>query len=100
MTPRQLADREIAEIEWRHGLAPCPEHLIEQGTVRQEFWCGVRLKPGLELPVGYFDDADAVPLSICNWEQYELDEPYYEVRVWGELVERGRLQWPRWRRRG
>lgn len=87
---RRLAEQELAEVEWAAGLIDMPEHLRERGRRRTEFYYEARLKPGARLKVGFMTE-DAIPTGECRWEKVPLREPFYEVREWGKLVERGPL---------
>jgi hypothetical protein len=86
------AMRELELIEWANGGGPMPAHLVEAGTVRREFRRGVRL---LNPHVGWcLSEASTAPVGISQFEEFELERPYYEVYVWGVLVERGPLSSP------
>lgn len=79
--------QELDEIEWVAGIAPMPDHLVELGTERRTFRRGVKLTK--ELKARFMLESD--PPDMPTFEEYNLPEPFYEVRVWGELVERGEL---------
>ena len=90
MDAYEEAMRELQVIEWAAGIAPMPQHLIEEGTVRREYRRGVRL---IEEPsVGYISEGAQVPTRMSPYEEFDLEHPYYEVHVWGVLVERGSLR--------
>lgn len=80
-----LALQELDEIEWVAGIAPMPDHLVKLGTERRTFRRGI--KPTGELKARFMSESD--PPDMSSFEEYELPEPFYEIRVWGELVERG-----------
>lgn len=88
----ELALRELEEIEWAHGIADMPAHLVEAGMVRREFRRGVRL---VNPHVGWcLSEASTAPTGVSQFEEFELERPYYEVYVWGVLVDRGPLPVP------
>ena len=86
MNPKKEAWEEIAVIEWVNGIGPMPQHLIDQGTVRVEYRRGLRLTS--PIVCGVIDESK---IQILESEEYQLPEPFYEVRVWGVLTERGFL---------
>lgn len=82
----KLAQQEVEEIEWVHGLAPMPEHLVELGTEVRRYTQELRLLTLPTAQVWHEDDPPAIPVDGVDYEVRRLDPPRTEVYVWGQRV--------------